>query len=96
MIFTEFFSIWKSLVNGLKSVVIAMCQWWLKLLPWNFLRHLLTRGSYEGVTVYVAAADVPEELLAQKTVSFKDEEWFVLSSACDCGLKTIQLYRERA
>lgn len=52
--------------------------------------------SYEGVTVYVAAADVPEELLAQKTVSFKDEEWFVLSSACDCGLKTIQLYRERA
>ena len=45
--------------------------------------------SYEG-------ADVPEELLAQKTVSFKDEEWFVLSSACDCGLKTIQLYRERA
>ena len=52
--------------------------------------------SYEGVSVYVAASDVPEELFAQKTVTFKDEEWFVLSSACDGGLKTIQLYRERA
>jgi hypothetical protein len=51
--------------------------------------------SYEGVTVYVAASDVPEELFAQKTVSFKDEEWFVLSASCTCGLKTIQLYRER-
>ena len=50
----------------------------------------------QDVRTHVAAADVPEELLAQKTVSFKDEEWFVLSSACDCGLKTIQLYRERA
>ena len=52
--------------------------------------------SYEGLTVYVAASDVPEELFPQKTVTFRDEEWFVLSSACDCGLKTIQLYRERA
>lgn len=52
--------------------------------------------SYEGVTVYVAASDVPEEFFAQKTVTFKDEEWFVLSAACDCGLKTLQLYRERA
>lgn len=52
--------------------------------------------SYEGVTVYVAASDVPEDFFAQKTVTFKDEEWFVLSSACDFGLKTIQLYRERA
>lgn len=51
--------------------------------------------SYEGVTVYVAASDMPEELFAQKTVSFKDEEWFVLSASCTCGLKTIQLYRER-
>lgn len=52
--------------------------------------------SYEGVTVYVSASDVPEELFAQKTVTFKNEEWFVLSSACDGGLKTVQLYRERA
>ena len=52
--------------------------------------------SYEGVTVYVAASDVPDELFPQKTVTFKNEEWFVLSAACDCGLKTIQLYRERA
>ncbi len=52
--------------------------------------------SYEGVTVYVAASDVPDELFPQKAVTFKGEEWFVLSAACDCGLKTIQLYRERA
>ena len=52
--------------------------------------------SYEGVTVYVAAADVPDELYPQKAVSFKNEEWFVLSAACDMGVKTIQLYRERA
>lgn len=51
--------------------------------------------SYEGVTVYVADADLPEELFSQKAVSFKNEKWFVLSCACDCGLKTIQLYRER-
>lgn len=52
--------------------------------------------SYEGVTVYVAASDVPEELFAQKAVTFRGENWFVLSATCDCGLKTIQLYRERA
>ena len=52
--------------------------------------------SYEGVTVYVSASDVPDELFPQKTVTFKGEEWFVLSAACDCGLKAIQLYRERA
>lgn len=52
--------------------------------------------SYEGVSVYVSASDVPDELFPQKAVTFKGEEWFVLSSACDCGLKTIQLYRERA
>ncbi len=52
--------------------------------------------AYEGVTVYVAAADVPDELFAQKAITFKNEKWFVLSASCDCGLKTIQLYRERA
>lgn len=52
--------------------------------------------SYEGVTIYVAASDVPDELFPQKTVTFKNEEWLVLSAACDCGMKTIQLYRERA
>lgn len=51
--------------------------------------------SYEGVTVHVAAADVPDELLAMRKTTFRHEEWFVLSHACDCGLKTIQLYRER-
>lgn len=52
--------------------------------------------SYEGITVHVAAADVPDELLALRKTTFRHEEWFVLSSGCDCGLKTIQLYRERA
>lgn len=52
--------------------------------------------SYEGITVYVSALDVPEELLAGRKISFRHEEWFVLSSSCDEGLKTIQLYRERA
>lgn len=51
--------------------------------------------SYEGVTVYAAAADVPDELLSGRKTTFRNEEWFVLSSSCDCGLKTVQLYRER-
>lgn len=51
--------------------------------------------SYEGITVYVAASDVPDELLAMRRTTFRHEEWFVLSSCCDCGLKTVQLYRER-
>ena len=52
--------------------------------------------AYEGVTVYVAASDVPDDLFPQKAVSFMGEEWFVLAAACDMGMKTIQLYRERA
>lgn len=52
--------------------------------------------SYEGVTVHVAASDMPEDLLAQKTATFKNEKWFVLSQTCDSGMKTIQLYRECA
>ncbi len=51
--------------------------------------------NYEGITVYVAASDVPDELLAMRKTTFRHEEWFVLSSGCDCGMKTIQLYRER-
>lgn len=51
--------------------------------------------SYEGVTVYVASSDVPDELRAMRKTTFRGEEWFVLSSACEGGLKTVQLYRER-
>lgn len=52
--------------------------------------------SYEGMTVYVSASDVPDELLAGRKTTFRGEEWFVLSSDCNYGLKTVRLYRERA
>lgn len=52
--------------------------------------------TYEGVTVHVAASDVPEPLFVNKKTTFRHEEWFVLSSGCDEGMKTIQLYREQA
>lgn len=52
--------------------------------------------EYEGITLYVADSDIPEMLKTQKETSFNGEKWFVLSCARDCGLKIIQLYRERA
>lgn len=52
--------------------------------------------SYEGVTLYVAAEDVPDDLRTAKTTTFRGEQWYVLSADCDAGLKIIQLYRERA
>ena len=52
--------------------------------------------TYEGVTVYVSAQDVPDNLLVNKKTTFRHEEWFVLSCACDEGLKTVRLYRELA
>lgn len=52
--------------------------------------------SYEGVTLYVNSSDVPEELFPQKTVTYNNEEWFVLSASCEMGMRTIQLYRERS
>lgn len=52
--------------------------------------------SYEGVTVYVDARDVPEQLLTQKAATFRGQEWYVLSCGIEMGLKKIQLYRERA
>lgn len=54
-----------------------------------------TAVSYEVITVYVAASDLPDELLTGRKTTFRNEEWYVLSSGCDCGLKTIRLYRER-
>lgn len=51
--------------------------------------------NYEGVTVYASAPDVPDELLAGRKTTFRGEEWFVLSSDCNHGLKTVRLYRER-
>lgn len=50
--------------------------------------------SYEGVTVYVNGLDVPEKLLPNRQVTFRHENWFVLSCATDESLKTLRLYRE--
>lgn len=52
--------------------------------------------SYEGVTLYVAAEDVPDDLRTAKTTTFRGELWYVLQADCDAGLKIIRLYRERA
>lgn len=52
--------------------------------------------SYEGVTLHVAASDVPDDLRTARTTTFRGEEWYVLSADCDAGLKSIRLYRERA
>lgn len=52
--------------------------------------------SYEGVTLYVAASDVPDDLRTARTTTFRGEEWYVLSADCDAGLKILRLYRERA
>lgn len=52
--------------------------------------------SYEGVTLHVAASDVPDDLRTAKTTTFRGERWYVLSCDCDAGLKTLRLYRERA
>lgn len=52
--------------------------------------------SYEGVTLYVAASDVPDDLRTGKVTTFRGEQWYVLSTDCDAGLRTIRLYRERA
>lgn len=52
--------------------------------------------SYEGVTLYVAASDVPDELHTGKATTYCGEQWYVLSTDCEAGLRTIRLYRERA
>lgn len=52
--------------------------------------------SYEGLTLHVAASDVPDDLRTGKTATFRGEQWYVLQASCDAGLRTIQLYRERA
>lgn len=51
--------------------------------------------SYEGVTLYVAASDVPDDLRTGKRTTYRGEEWYVLSASCEAGLRTIRLYRER-
>lgn len=51
--------------------------------------------SYEGVTLYVAASDVPDELRTGKATTYRGEQWYVLSTDCEAGLRTIRLYRER-
>lgn len=51
--------------------------------------------SYEGVTIYVAKADMPDRLLSGREVSFRHQRWFVLNATSDEAMRTIQLYRER-
>lgn len=51
--------------------------------------------SYEGVTLYVAESDVPDDLRTGKATTYRGEQWYVLSTDCEAGLKTIRLYRER-
>lgn len=52
--------------------------------------------SYEGVTIYVAAVDVPDELLTGRTTTFRNERWYVLSADAHEHMRTIRLYRERS
>ncbi len=51
--------------------------------------------AYEGVTVYVAYADMPDRLLPGREVSFRHQKWFVLNANTGEAMRTIQLYRER-
>ena len=51
--------------------------------------------SYEGLTLYLAAADLPEDPLPDRKISFQHEDWHVLRAERDGGLLTLQLYRER-
>ena len=51
--------------------------------------------SYEGVTIYVAAADVPDELRPHRETTFRGQRWFVLESSSGETMRTIRLYRER-
>ncbi|WP_288230898.1 nitrate reductase [uncultured Desulfovibrio sp.] len=58
-----------------------------------------TAVSYEGVTIHVAAGDVPDDLLPDRETTFRHERWFVLhadSADSDEAMRVIQLYRERA
>ena len=52
--------------------------------------------SYEGVTIYVAAVDVPDELLTGRVTSFRGERWHVLDADAHEHMRTIRLYRERS
>lgn len=52
--------------------------------------------SYEGLTLSLAAADLPEEPLPGRKISYQHEQWYVLRAERDGGLLTLQIYRERA
>lgn len=51
--------------------------------------------GYEGVTIYVAAADVPDELRPHRETTFRGQRWFVLEASSREAMRTIRLYRER-
>ncbi len=55
-----------------------------------------TAVSYEGVTIHVAAGDVPDDLLPDRETTFRHERWFVLHADSGETMRVIQLYRERA
>lgn len=52
--------------------------------------------SYEGLTLSLAAADLPENPLPGRKISYQHEQWYVLRAERDGGLLTLQIYRERA
>ena len=52
-------------------------------------------AGFEGVEVAVAASSVPDRLLPNRRTTFNGEEWFVLSTSEEMGLRMIRLYRER-
>lgn len=52
--------------------------------------------AFEGITVFVAASDLPDELLASRRITFNGEPWFINDSRCEMGLKVVELYRERS
>ena len=62
---------------------------------WNLPPARGTTVSYEGVTIYVAAADVPDELRPHRETTFRGQRWFVLESSSGEAMRTIRLYRER-
>lgn len=51
--------------------------------------------GFEGVTLYVASADVPDMLLPGRVTTFRDERWHVLGSDRQGQIRKIELYRER-
>ena len=76
--------------DGISMVVEAL---YLEMSPGGEGR---TAVSYEGVTIHVAAGDVPDDLLPDRETTFRHERWFVLHADSGETMRVIQLSRERA